>query len=433
MTLSLRRILLCLFALSLGVSGCDQRDEPRGTSGETGGETTGTGSAARGDAVWIGVAGPFTGDSSEFGVQVKMAVELAVDRLNSAGGINGRLVRLQEVDDAGQPSEAQSVATKLATNPKIMAVIGHFNSSCSLAAKGAYTQEGIVMLSPASTNVEVTRGSDYVFRNIFTDDFQGQSLATYASKMLGAKRVAILYDNDDYGTGLRDSFMRRAAELGVEIVQQSPYTRETNDFRSQLETIRSSNPELILVAGLYKAAGVVAKQARELGITTQLLGGDGVFSQQYITLAGEAAEGTLVTSPFVFELGGEGAAEFAAAFRERWNRDPDAWSALSYDAFQLIVEALGKEGISREGVLRYMKKINSPETAYEGITGRTFFDEHGDSRRPVQVAVVKGGKFVAAEKQLGVEDARGAAPQQDGTEAAPVAAQQQEQETTVTR
>ena len=220
--------------------------------------------------------------------------------------------------------------------------------------------------------------------------------------------MAILYDNDDYGTGLKDSFISRASQLGLQIVQQSPYNRDTNDFRSQLETVRSSNPELILVAGLYKAAGVIAKQARELGIQTQLIGGDGLFSQQFITLGGEAAEGTFVTCPFLFDLGGDKARAFAESFRKKWNREPDAWSALSYDAFYMIVEGLKKHGINRESVLTHLKSINSPETAYDGLTGKTFFNEEGDSRRPVQVAVVKDGRVAAAEKQLGLDDAPGA-------------------------
>ena len=160
----------------------------------------------------------------------------------------------------------------------------------------------------------MTRNSDYVYRNIFTDDFQGQSLAAYAAKVLGVKRVAILFDNDDYGTGLKDSFKKRAIELGMAVEGETAYNKDTNDFRSQLTTIKDRNPELILVAGLYKQAAVIADQARRLGINTPFIGGDGVFSQEYIKLGGGATEGTFVTCPFLFDLGGERAAKFADAF-----------------------------------------------------------------------------------------------------------------------
>ncbi len=365
--------------------------------------------------ILLAVAGPFTGDSSEFGVQIKMSVELAAEELNAKGGIGGRPIQLMLEDDAGNPAEAYNVATKIASNPNVLAVIGHFNSSCSLAAKSAYTEAKMVMFSPASTNVNVTKNSDYVFRNIFTDDFQGQSLASYAGEILGAKKVAILFDNDDYGRGLKESFKKKAETLGVTIVSETAYAKDTNDFRSQLTTLQGYQPDLLLVAGLYKHAAVIAKQARELGIKTPLIGGDGVFSEQFITLAGQAAEGTYVSCPFLFELGGERAKKFAEQFRAKYNREPDAWAALSYDAFQLIIKGIETNGPSREGIHRYLKAINSPATAYDGLTGKTFFDEEGDCRKPVQVAVVKGGRFTAAEKQLSIEEEASPAKGDDQT------------------
>ncbi len=386
--------LLILF----GLVGCaEQKQAPQADNPQVAEEK-------KAEPIVLAVAGPFTGDSSEFGVQIKMAVELAAEELNKAGGVNGRPIQLQLEDDAGNPADAQNVATKIASNPKVVAVIGHFNSSCSLAAKGAYTEAKLVMFSPASTNVNVTRGSDYVFRNIFTDDFQGQCLARYAGEVLGLKKVAILFDNDDYGTGLKESFKAKAAQLGMTIVSETAYGKDANDFRSQLTTIQSSQPEIILVAGLYKHAAVIAKQARELGIPTQFIGGDGVFSDRYIQLAGQAAEGTYVSCPFLFELGGERAKKFAESFRAKYNREPDAWAALSYDAFQMIVTAMREKSVSREGIFQYLKGINSAATAYDGLTGKIFFDEEGDCRKPVQVAIVKNGRFVAAEKQLPLED-----------------------------
>ncbi len=224
--------------------------------------------AAKGEPVVIGLAGPFTGDSSELGTPGKMAIQLAAEQLNAAGGINGRPVELAIEDDAGNPADAQTVATRLATNAKIVAIIGHYNSSCSLAAKGAYKQAKMVMVSPASTNVTVTHDSDFAFRDIFTDDFQGQSLATYVGKILGFKKVGILFDNDDYGTGLRDSFKKRAIELGMSVVREIPFSKDSNDMRSQLTTMKLAQPDIIVIAGLYKQAAAIARQARELGIRT---------------------------------------------------------------------------------------------------------------------------------------------------------------------
>ncbi len=373
-----------------------------GCGGGKDGGSADSGASSDGEEFVVAVAAPFTGDSSEFGAQMRLGAELFEEELNSAGGINGRKLKLIYEDDAGKAEQAQTVATTLASDDSVLAVIGHFNSSCSLAGKGIYTQAGLVMFSPASTNVEVTKDTDYAFRNIFTDDFQGQSLATYSSQVLGKKNAAILFDNDDYGTGLKESFKERASELGLNVVTELAYNRDAPDFRSQLTTIQGTQPQpdIILVAGLYTQAANIARQARDMGIQTQLIGGDGVFSTQFINLAGDAAEGAIISCPFLLELGGEKAAKFAAAFKERNNREPDAWSALSYDALSMVCEGLKKNGFTRDAVLKYLQSVNSPETAYDGVVGKTYFDEEGDTKRPVQMAQVKNGKFVAADKQL---------------------------------
>lgn len=353
----------------------------------------------------IGVAAPFTGDSSQFGTQIRMGVELYAELLNEEGGINGRTLKLEFQDDAGKADQAQTVATTLASNDDVLAVIGHFNSSCSLAGKTIYGQADMVMFSPASTNVEVTRGSDYVFRNIFTDDFQGISLATYASQVLGSKNAAVLFDNDDYGTGLKDSFKQQAATLGLNIVTELAYNQNAPDYRSQLTTIQGMQPQpdVLLIAGLYTQAANIARQARDMGMDLQIIGGDGVFSQQFITLSGDAAEGAIISCPFLFDLGGDKAQEFAEAFRKKFNQEPDAWAALSYDAISMVCDSFRENSFSRSAVLEYLQGINSVETAYEGVVGDTFFDEEGDCRRPVQMAQVKDGQFVAADKQLEAE------------------------------
>ncbi|MGI8905439.1 MAG: ABC transporter substrate-binding protein [Candidatus Sumerlaeaceae bacterium] len=388
------------FLGTLGVlatfSGCDK-------SGQQG-SSSASGTAGGSDQTFtLAVAVPLTGNNSEIGTQIKMGVEVFAEELNAAGGINGRQLKLNEQDDAGKADQAQTVASSIASDDSILAVIGHFNSSCSLNGKPIYSQAKMVMFSPGSTNVEVTKNSEYVYRNIFTDDFQGQSLALYAGNVLGLKNVAILFDNDDYGAGLKDSFRKKALELGLKIVAEQAYNREQPDFRSQLTTIQGAQPEpeAILVAGLYNEAANIARQARDLGIRAQLLSGDGVFSQQYITLGGAAADGAYVTCPFLFDLGGEKAAKFATAFRNKFDKDPDAWAVLGYDAVTIVCEGIKKNGFTRDAVLQYLKSLDSPEHSYDGLTGKTFFDAEGDCKKPVQVAQVRGSKFVAAAKQLG--------------------------------
>jgi branched-chain amino acid transport system substrate-binding protein len=406
------------------LSGCDNNGgQGTGSSSGSSPSAGGSGGGQSGQPFTIGLAAPLTGNSSEFGVQIKMGVELFADELNAAGGINGRPIKLNEQDDGGKADQAQTVASTLASDDSVLAVIGHFNSSCSLNGKPIYSQAKMVMFSPGSTNVEVTKNSEYVYRNIFTDDFQGQSLANYAGNVLGLKNVAILFDNDDYGAGLKESFKKKAQELGVKVVAEQAYNREQPDFRSQLTTIQGSQPapEAILVAGLYNEAANIARQARDIGIKAQFMGGDGVFSQQYITLAGAAAAGAYVTCPFLFDLGGEKATKFAEAFHKKYNKDPDAWAALSYDAISLVCDGIKKNGFTRDAVLQHLKSLDSPDKAYDGLTGKTFFDQEGDCKKPVQVAQVKGGKFVAAEKQLGPDGKAVAAATGSAAAATPAA------------
>lgn len=387
----------CGIALVAGLGGCDN-------SGKQGSSTSpDSGAGASGEPFTLAVAAPLTGSNSEIGIQIKQGVEEFAEELNAAGGINGRQLKLSEHDDAGKADQAQTVASTIASDDSILAVIGHYNSSCSLTGKPIYSQAKMVMFSPGSTNVEVTKNSEYVYRNIFTDDFQGQSLALYAGNVLGLKNVAILFDNDDYGAGLKESFKKKALELGLKVSAELAFNRDQPDYRSQLTTIQGTQPapEAILVAGLYNEAANIARQARDLGIRSQLLSGDGVFSQQYITLGAGAVEGAFVTCPFLFDLGGEKAMKFASLFRKKFNKEPDAWAVLGYDAASIVCEGLRKNGFTRDAVLQYLKSLDSPEHSFDALTGKTFFDAEGDCKKPVQVAQVRNGKFVAAEKQLG--------------------------------
>ena len=163
----------------------------------------------------IGLAAPLSGNAAQYGEMMRRGVLLKIEEVNRAGGIGGQQVELVAGDDAGDPREAATIAMKLSSDASISIVIGHFNSSCSLAGKPIYARAGVVELSPGSTNVQVCEGSPWTFRNIYRDDFQGQFLARHAAEGLNMKRVAIFHDNDDYGIGLKDAFMQEAGVVGI--------------------------------------------------------------------------------------------------------------------------------------------------------------------------------------------------------------------------
>ena len=353
----------------------------------------------------VAVAGPYTGSVAAFGEMIKRGAELKAKEINAAGGVNGKTLTLIFEDDTGKEKEASLVAERIASNRQILAVVGHFNSSCSLAGKPIYKRAGIVELSPGSTNVNVAAGSDWTFRNIYRDDFQAAFAAKYIKNILGnIQRVAIFFDNDDYGQGLKDSFAAAAKELGLEIVGMEAYDRDNTDFKAQLTSIKAKQPDLIFLSGLYSQAGLIASQARETGITAQLFGADGVDSPDFLEIAGDAAEGTYVTTPFVFRSDDTKAQKMAIAFEEMHGVAPDTWAALTYDAVGMIAEAIETSGENRKTIRDHLASIDSPEEGYNGITGLTYFDENGDCTKPAYVKIVKDGQFVpAAEQMLGIE------------------------------
>ena len=302
-----------------------------------------------------------------------------------------------------------SFATRFASDLRTLAVVGHFNSTCSLAGKSIYKDKGIVELSPGSTNVSVCEGSDWTFRNLYRDDFQGEFIAKYIKNFLKEiQTVAILFDNDDYGRGLRDGFTAAAEKLMVDIIASEAYDRDNTDFKAQLTSINAKKPDLILISGLYGQAGLIVKQAREVGITSQFFGADGVDSPDFLTIAGEAAEQIYITTPFTFDLGGEEAKQVASAFESDYGILPDTWAALTYDAVGMIVEAIEKTyskdaslAENRKAIRDHLASKDTPEEGYKGITGLTYFDKNGDTvNKPAYVKIVKNGEFTTAPQQM---------------------------------
>lgn len=361
------------------------------------------------EQVKVAVAGPFTGTAAAFGEMIRRGAELKAKQINEAGGINGRELVLAFGDDAGTEKEAKLVATRFATDKQILAVVGHFNSACSIAGKDIYKANGIVELSPGSTNVSVCEGSDWTFRNLYRDDFQGTFIARYISQVLSEyKAVAVLFDNDDYGRGLRDAFTAEAKKINLDVVASVAYDRENTDFSTQLTNIQGKKPDIIFISGLYEQAALIVKQARRLGIKAQFFGADGIDSPDFLKNAGISADGTYLTTPFTFGAGSEEAAKVAAAFEAEFNVPPDTWAALTYDAMGMIAEAIEKTynreatlAENRKAIRDHLASIDTPEEGFIGITGLTYFDINGDTvNKPAYVKVVIDGKYTTAPEQM---------------------------------
>ncbi|MDX2177076.1 MAG: ABC transporter substrate-binding protein [Candidatus Sumerlaeia bacterium] len=354
-----------------------------------------------GEPIVFGVGAPLTGRSAAFGTQVRYGAEAAAKEINAKGGLLGRPFQVEIKDDSSTANEAAIVAQSFAGNPKVAAVIGHFNSDCSSAAKSIYSNAGIAMISPASTAVSITQGSDWVFRNIFNDRDQGYALADFVKKAVKKNKVAVLYENDTYGKGLRDDFLARAKELGLEVQSDLSYESDATDFRPLLQQVTRTKPEVLVVCGLYKSGGTISRQAREMRIASMLLGGDGMFDNELAKIGGKAAEGFFASAPFVMEGAGERAQKFSDTVKEQSGEPGNAWAALAYDAVMIAATAAERAGSAdRKAIRDGIAAMNSPEIAFDGITGKTYFNEEGDTVKRVVFAQVQDGAFVLSPIQL---------------------------------
>src|SRR5437660_2018190 len=286
----MKRILLWLFVITtlFFVIGCERRGGP-GAGGSTG-------------PIVVGYYGDLSGRTSNFGQSTKNGVEMAADELNKAGGINGRQIQILSEDDEGRPEKAATVVTKLIDQDKVVALLGEVASGNSLAAAPKAQAAKIPMVSPSSTNPAVTQVGDYIFRVCFIDPFQGEVMAKFAYNTLHAKKAAIMEDfNSPYSRGLTEFFEASFTKLGGQVITKQSYTQGDRDYKGQLTSIRSSNPDVIYVPGYYGEVGVIAKQAKQLGINQPLLGGDGWDAPQLFQLGGDALNGDFISNHYSVE------------------------------------------------------------------------------------------------------------------------------------
>ncbi|MBI5206863.1 MAG: ABC transporter substrate-binding protein [Candidatus Firestonebacteria bacterium] len=354
------------------------------------------------NTIRIGVAGPFSGPAALYGEMVKGGVEIKAEEINKSGGINGKKIELVFGDDLCDPKEASSVAQRFASDKSISIVIGHLCSSSTLAAKPIYKMLKLPAISPCSTNVKVCEGSDYMFRDVYRDDFQGIFMARYLKNILNINNVGVFYDNDDYGIGLKDSFVQEGEKIGLNIKGIETYTKDVTDFTPQLTKFKSFGVSALFIAGLYNEAGLAANQARKLNMQIPILGADGIGTPGYIEVAGKkSSEGTMASCPYAFEQGNDPQADkFSKIFKQKTDKEADWMSATSYDAMGIAVKAIKAVGNDREKIKDYLKSMDKPEKGYKGITGVTYFDKNGDCQKPAYVNIVRDGKWVPAPRQM---------------------------------
>lgn len=357
-------------------------------------------------AVKIAVPSPYTGAAAAYGDNVKAGVELKVAEINKAGGVNGAKVEAVYLDEQCDPKEAATVSTKIVQDKEIVGIVGHLCSSAHLAALPNYLRSGIAAITPTATSVSISdknkdkEGKTWSFRDVYRDDFQGAFLARYAFEVLKLKSIAVFYENNDYGIGLKDAFVKKAKAIGLNVVGEEAYVKGATDFTPQLTALKAKKPDGLFISGYYNEGALIATQAKTLGLDVPKFGADGLDNADYINLAKDAAENTFLTTPFLPEAAGAEAMTFINDFKTKYKRDVDYMSANAFDAAGIMVQAIAKVGADRAKIRDYLAAMDSPEKGYKGITGLTYFDKNGDCQKPAFVKTVKAGAFIPAPTQI---------------------------------
>ncbi len=390
---------LCTAAILAFVSGgCANK-----TSTAVNGISSGGGAPAAG-SIMIGEYGSLTGDKSTFGHSTDNGVELAVKGVNAAGGVNGHPLAVDVQDDAGTPDGASSVVKKIITSDKPTAVIGEVASTLSIQAAPICNAAKVPMISPSSTNPKVTTLGPYIFRICFIDPFQGTAAAKFALGTLHAKKAAILTDaGNDYSIGLTKFFTQSFTQGGGQIVVSQNYGKDDVDFSSQLTQIKAQNPDVLYVPGYYGQVGPIAKQARAIGLTVPLLGGDGWDSPKLVEGAGGpggALEGSYFTNHSSMSNSDPTIQKFVSAYKAGYGgQQPDSLAALGYDSIGVLADAMKRAGAPADGdysSLAYRAKLRDAIAAtkgYKGITGTITIGPDRNAIKPAVVLQIHGADY----------------------------------------
>jgi branched-chain amino acid transport system substrate-binding protein len=373
-----------------------------------GGSTSSTGSTSTASMkeVKIGIGAPLTAGATALGQGMVRGAELAIEQANASETVKAAGLKFSPVsgDDQGDPKTGVTVANTFASDPDLVGVMGHLNSGVSIPASKVYSDKKIVMISPASTNPALTQqGLKNVFRVCTTDAIQGPAAADYASKLLGFKSVYVVDDSTPYGEGLAKAFADAFTAAGGKVLGTAKTSDKDSDFSALVTKMKATNPDFVYYGGVYNAGALLAKQSKDGGIKGPLMGGDGLYDPKFIELAGAAqAEGDFATSVGLPIDKSPGGTEFLAAYSKKFpGQDPAAYDAYSYDAANVIIEAViaaAKSGgadkvaspTGRDAIIAAVAGTNT-----NGVTGAIAFDQNGDTtNKAITLYTVSGGKWI---------------------------------------
>jgi branched-chain amino acid transport system substrate-binding protein len=369
---------------ALLVTGCSAPGESSSSGGTGGGS----------GPVKLAIVDAQSGQLSSLGHWEASGVTLAVDQINADGGVcNGRKIELTQFDDQGDPTTGTTLAQKVATGG-YAAVMGTAESGVTLAMIPIMSQASIPMVTSGQSPKLEAAGSDFLFMNSPTSTTFDTTLAKYLVDTKGIKSIAMITNNGAYGTGEHDAFTAALKDLGVTPVADQVVTPDQKDFTGALTSIRGANPEAVFIGSEEVEAGLIAKQARTLGIQAQLAGGAPIGTQVFIDTAGaDNAEGAFVSTPYLSNDATAATKKFAADYQKKFGETAEAHGAKAYDGAQIVAKAL--DSVKCQTGKKLADAMRS--TKYEGLQGTFTFDKNGVGLTKTQIGVIKGGKVVAAQ------------------------------------
>lgn len=338
----------------------------------------------------IGAIGPLSGKSSTYGQSVKNGAELYIEEINNNGGIDGKKLNLIFEDDQGEQNAAMNAFNKLVDRDKVVAILGGVTSAPTLAIAPKATTAKIPLITPTGTEPNITKnGGEYVFRGCYVDSYQGSILADYAINNLKSKKAAVLYNvGSDYSKGIADTFKADFEKAGGKVTQFLTYANDDKDFNAQLTKIKSDNPEIVILPDYYNVVGLIAKQARDMEITAKFLGGDGWESEDLYKIGGNAVNGALYVNHYFKGDSDESVKSFVESYKKKYNVEPDAFAALSYDTTKILVEAIkNAKDLDGEAIKNALKDMK-----LKGVTGEIHFDENRSAIKGATIVEVDGNK-----------------------------------------
>lgn len=381
----------CLLAGLVLLSACSAAPGGKGA-------VAGGGNKQEGDTIKIGVNLELSGGVAAYGNAEKNGVELAVEQINADGGILGKKVKLVVKDNKSDNNEAATVAANLVTNDKVVAVVGPATSGAMKTVIPNMTKAKVPVITPSATDDSVTlqgkKVQDYVFRSCFQDSFQGIILAKYATENLKADKVAILADNSsDYALGLTKAFK---SEYKGDIVFEENFTQDDKDFQAILTKLKGKDFDAIYVPGYYTQAGLIIKQARELGIDKPIIGADGFGDEKMVQTAGAAnVNNVFYSAHFSTQAPANDKVQpFIDAYKKKYNEEPSAFNALAYDSVYMIKQAIeDQKSADSAAITKGLANLKD----FEGVTGSITMDKNHNPEKSLVVLGLTGGKETSAD------------------------------------